>query len=215
MPQNIARGSVSLVHYMKQRKEEDTVNLMEQMTTDLPPPKQNEDPNVDSYFPHWKNTIDINLVCDFMKYSLKGGIPSEIAANLRVDWDIYAYDPIVYMSDFWMLKKNMIALNESIEGKTLNLTLNFQNFGSYWYQFQTNFAKQYKQQEEWGLQQFDFDEMKRMYAETDKILLSVTVIVSLLHTVFEMLAFKNDIAFWNNKESMEGISVKSLYFHLI
>jgi len=79
-----------------------------------------------------------------MKYSLKGGIPSEIAANLRVDWDIYAYDPIVYMSDFWMLKKNMIALNESIEGKTLNLTLNFQNFGSYWYQFQTNFAKQYK-----------------------------------------------------------------------
>lgn len=51
-----------------------------------------------------------------------------------------------------------------------------------------------------------------MYIETDKILLGVTMIVSLLHTVFEMLAFKNDIAFWNNKETMEGISVKTLYF---
>mmetsp|Transcript_13375 Transcript_13375/g.22768 ORF Transcript_13375/g.22768 Transcript_13375/m.22768 type:complete len:299 (-) Transcript_13375:32-928(-) len=66
-----------------------------------------------------------------------------------------------------------------------------------------------------GLQPLDLDEMKRIYLETDPILLSVTMIVSLLHTVFEMLAFKNDISFWNSKDSMVGISVKSLYFQLI
>ena len=59
------------------------------------------------------------------------------------------------------------------------------------------------------------DEFKRIYVETDPILLAVTMVVSVLHTVFEFLAFKNDISFWNNKESMEGISVKSLYFTLI
>lgn len=53
--------------------------------------------------------------------------------------------------------------------------------------------------------------MKRMFIETDPILLTVTMIVSLLHTVFEVLAFKNDISFWKNKDSMEGISVKTLY----
>lgn len=57
----------------------------------------------------------------------------------------------------------------------------------------------------------DMDEMKRMFLETDPILLSVTVIVSLLHTIFEVLAFKNDINFWKTKDSMEGISVKTLY----
>ena len=57
----------------------------------------------------------------------------------------------------------------------------------------------------------DTDEMKRMILETDPILLSVTMIVSILHTVFEMLAFKNDINFWREKDSMEGISVKTLY----
>lgn len=60
----------------------------------------------------------------------------------------------------------------------------------------------------------DLDEMKRIWMETDPILLSVTMIVSLLHSLFEILAFKSDISFWKDKDSMEGISVKSLYFHL-
>jgi len=59
------------------------------------------------------------------------------------------------------------------------------------------------------------DEMKRMWIETDKILLGVTAVVTVLHSLFEILAFKNDIQFWNNKDSMEGISVKTLYFQLI
>ena len=50
-----------------------------------------------------------------------------------------------------------------------------------------------------------------MFIEADPILLGITMVVSLLHTVFEVLAFKNDINFWKNKDSMEGISVKSLY----
>lgn len=61
----------------------------------------------------------------------------------------------------------------------------------------------------------DLDEMKRIWVETDPILMTVTMIVSCLHSVFEVLAFKNDISFWNSKDSMEGISVKTLYFGVI
>lgn len=54
-----------------------------------------------------------------------------------------------------------------------------------------------------------------MMLETNFYLLLVTGIVSLLHTLFECLAFKNDIAFWNSREGqLEGISVKSLYMNL-
>ena len=63
-----------------------------------------------------------------------------------------------------------------------------------------------------GIKSIDMDEMKRMWIETDPILLGVTTIVSLLHSIFEVLAFKNDITFWNEQDSMEGISVKTLYF---
>ena len=42
----------------------------------------------------------------------------------------------------------------------------------------------------------------------------VTAVVMCLHTLFEMLAFKNDISFWHNKDNMEGISVKALYMQI-
>jgi Cleft lip and palate transmembrane protein 1 (CLPTM1) len=70
-------------------------------------------------------------------------------------------------------------------------------------------------QKSYGLDSGDMDEMKRMFLETDPILLSVTMIVSLLHTIFEVLAFKNDIHFWKTKDSMEGISVRTLYTQTI
>lgn len=196
-------------------KEEETVNLLEAMN-DMPAPKKEEvDDGEDKYYPHWKPEININLLADHTKYQVKMGIPNEILKEMRLDSKLMAYEPIIYLSDFWCLNKHMIPLNDSLDGSSLNLTLNFQNYASYYFQFQKNFETQHASQHEMGLQPFDFDEMKRMYLETDKILLCVTMIVSLLHTVFEILAFKNDIQFWNNKEELEGISVKTLYFQLI
>ena len=63
-----------------------------------------------------------------------------------------------------------------------------------------------------GLETLDLDEIKRIFVETETWLLGITAAVSVLHTIFEFLAFKNDISFWSQKDSMEGISVKSLYF---
>lgn len=86
-----------------------------------------------------------------MLYNKAGGVPSEVAARLRVDWTTLSYEPVIYMSDFWHLKKDLIALNETLENQSLNLTLNFKNFGAYWFQLQQNFEKQHAVQKEWGL----------------------------------------------------------------
>lgn len=56
-------------------------------------------------------------------------------------------------------------------------------------------------------------EVKRMLLETNPYLLGVTMIVSLLHTIFDFLAFKNDIQFWREKKTMEGISVRTLFIN--
>jgi hypothetical protein len=53
-----------------------------------------------------------------------------------------------------------------------------------------------------------------VWLETNFYLFTVTAIVSVLHSLFEILAFKNDIQFWNSKEDLEGISVKSLYISI-
>lgn len=46
--------------------------------------------------------------------------------------------------------------------------------------------------------------------ETSPWLLVLTMIVSLLHSLFDILAFRNDINFWKNKKNMVGMSVRSL-----
>ena len=57
----------------------------------------------------------------------------------------------------------------------------------------------------------DQEEMKRMILETNPYLLGTTMIVTLLHTIFDFLAFKNDIQFWNNKKNVEGLSIRTLF----
>jgi hypothetical protein len=51
--------------------------------------------------------------------------------------------------------------------------------------------------------------------ETNPVLLAVTTIVSVLHMVFEALAFKNDVAFWRSRKSMQGLSLRSIAVNVV
>lgn len=58
----------------------------------------------------------------------------------------------------------------------------------------------------------DQDSLKETMMETNIYLLGLTIAISILHSVFELLSFKNDIQFWNNRQSLEGLSVRSVFF---
>merc|ERR1712223_2039682 len=60
----------------------------------------------------------------------------------------------------------------------------------------------------------DQDSIKEAFLETNPYLLGLTFVVSIVHSVFEFLAFKNDIQFWNNRKSLEGLSVRSVFFNV-
>jgi hypothetical protein len=52
--------------------------------------------------------------------------------------------------------------------------------------------------------------MKRIVLEGNPYFLALTLVVSLLHTVFDMLAFRSDIGFWSKNKSMEGLSARTV-----
>lgn len=54
------------------------------------------------------------------------------------------------------------------------------------------------------------DEIKRIFLEGNPYFLAITMVVSLLHTVFDMLAFRSDIGFWSKNKSMEGLSARTV-----
>ena len=61
----------------------------------------------------------------------------------------------------------------------------------------------------------EMDEMKRVLSDTNPWFLGLTVLVSMVHMVFDFLAFKNDISFWKSRKSLEGLSVRSILISFV
>lgn len=125
------RQSKSLIKYLSKGKHKELVNLIDTTFGDPTAPKLKkeivDEESEKLWDPYWKPKIDLNIVADHSIYdgNQPNTIPPEIQKYLSVDWETKAYSPILYLSDFWVLNKDLIALNETMNGQTLNLTLNF------------------------------------------------------------------------------------------
>jgi len=56
----------------------------------------------------------------------------------------------------------------------------------------------------------ELDEVKRMLLDTNPWFLALTGLVSILHMVFEMLAFKSDVSHWRQRKELVGVSVRTI-----
>ncbi|KAI8336518.1 cleft lip and palate transmembrane protein 1-domain-containing protein [Chlamydoabsidia padenii] len=127
------------------------------------------------------------------------------------------YKPIVFTNDFWLLRQNAYPINETIS--TLPLTIHLEPMTTSKFNIYAAINDKLNNQQSsanpmGGMSSSELDEVKRMFLETNPILLAVTISVSLLHSLFEMLAFKNDIAFWKKKDNSAGVSVRSIIVNI-
>ncbi|ELP88698.1 transmembrane protein, partial [Entamoeba invadens IP1] len=65
------------------------------------------------------------------------------------------------------------------------------------------------------LEKGDVEETKRVYYETNKGLLCITAVVTVLHSLFEVMAYTNEIEFWRGKDHYVGVSTKSVILELV
>lgn len=106
------------------------------------------------------------------------------------------YKPIVFPNEFWTLQQNGFAVNESVSVLPLNIII--EPISMWKFNIFATLDESMRQQANsplGGMSSGDLDEVKRMFLETNPILLGTTIAVSLLHSLFEMLAFKNG-EFW-------------------
>lgn len=108
----------------------------------------------------------------------------------------------MWLNDYWNLNRDYMPINSTTP--ILNITLTFQPLSLFKWQMYS--AQQMKNQlnplagmmgEEEDDQ--DQDSVKEAFLETNIYLLVLTFVISIVHSVFEFLAFKNDIQFWKNK----------------
>ncbi|KAK6181369.1 hypothetical protein SNE40_009235 [Patella caerulea] len=165
---------------------------------------------------HWHPNLTLNLLDDHSPW-MRGSVPPPLDEFIDFVPDSNEYYPVVYFNDYWNLQRDYLPVNETT--KVLNFTLTYspislfkwqmyaaQSMRNKWYNFMGSDLMEESDQ--------DQDSLKTAFLETNPYLLGMTIVVSILHSVFEFLAFKNDIQFWKSRKSLEGLSVRSVFFNV-
>ncbi|XP_065873645.1 uncharacterized protein [Euphorbia lathyris] len=162
---------------------------------------------------YWKPNVTINLVDDFTRYP-HNAVPPNVAPFLNVEPSSGNYYPTVFFNEFWLLRDKLIALNETVTEVPLHLEVAPISMTKW--QLFMQIDQSFQIHRSYGsMIEGEADELKRVFLEGNPYLLGITMVVSLLHSVFDFLAFKNDIQFWNKNKSMEGLSAKSVVVSFI
>ncbi|XP_075302319.1 putative lipid scramblase CLPTM1 isoform X2 [Opisthocomus hoazin] len=203
-----------MINKYKRRRFQKTKNLLTGETEADPEMiKRAEDYGPVEVISHWHPNLTINMVDDHTPW-VKGSVPPPLDQYVKFDAISGDYYPILYFNDYWNLQKDYFPINESLRRLPFRLSFcplslwRWQLYAAQSTKSPWNFLGEdlYEQSDE------EQDSVKVALLETNPYLLALTIVVSIVHSVFEFLAFKNDIQFWNSRQSLEGLSVRSVFF---
>ncbi|KAK9324097.1 cleft lip and palate transmembrane protein 1-domain-containing protein [Lipomyces orientalis] len=210
-----------LSHYMPQKKEVKTKHLLggdEKETND----EGGEDPaGPVPIMSYWHPNITIGMVPSGqlnyvgMPPPTRQWVPLESTGLRDSTGQNGWYYPIVFNHQFWQLASQMKEINSTVS--YLPMSIEFVPVPYWKFQIMVSMDAGLKQQAQSMGQSGagELEEVKRVLLETNIWLLGITAAVSLLHMLFEMLAFKNDISHWKNKKDNIGVSVRTIIANVV
>lgn len=214
---------VRQLNRFKKRKYSKTLNLLTGQTEATDEEVLKAETVKEEILSHWHPNLTINVVYDYTPWT-KGAIPAPIDQFVEFTPTGEFYKPIVYFNDYWNLVKDYQPFNQSVKTVPLRITWQplsmlkwqiyaAQSMKNQWAQGGALGSILYGESADGGMDE-DQDSLKEAMLDTNPYLLAITFAVSIVHSVFEFLAFKNDIQFWRQRESLEGLSVRSVFFNV-
>ncbi|EDQ85960.1 uncharacterized protein MONBRDRAFT_28710 [Monosiga brevicollis MX1] len=164
------------------------------------------------WIPYWHENITVALLTDQTPLHPRQLTP-ELTSLVSFNESSHTFAPTFHVDRFWELSTDRYPLNTTTP--TVPLRLRFVPVSLLRWQFQAQMQKSFDMQTAFGTStEAQSESMKRMFIETNPWYLGLTMVVSLLHTIFDCLAFKNDIQFWQQRKSMEGLSLRAILISL-
>ena len=127
------------------------------------------------------------------------------------------YYPMLFMNTFWQLRTHMTELNSTVTRVPLNIHLNMLSHWKFSIVTSLDFGMKENQRKlaagesvPGGGDGSELEEVKRILIDSNVYLLSTTVVVGILHTILEMLAFGSDVSHWRKKKDNVGVSVRTI-----
>ena len=221
-----------LTQYLTKKKVRKTRNLLAgQNETDLPEavePEDNSGPSVASYYhPNFTlsfietGNVQYPSVHPAMKQYYTLDPTGARDATGKNGW----YYPVLYLNTFWQLKSQMTELNTTVPTKHLPINVDLSTMPNWQFGIMASMDEGMKETarkaaagESTGPGGGDGSELemiKETLLDTNPWLLGTTAVVSVLHMIFEMLAFKSDVSHWRSKKDNVGVSVRSILSNVV
>ena len=134
------------------------------------------------------------------------------------------YYPVLYLNTFWQLRSHMSELNSTHPIDRLNLNVKLSTLANWQFSVMASMDEGMKETARkaahgeitpGGGDGSEMELIKETLLDTNSYLLGTTVVVSILHMIFEMLAFKNDVGHWRKKKDKVGVSVRTILSNVV
>ncbi|CAF0939732.1 unnamed protein product [Brachionus calyciflorus] len=196
--------------YMKKTYKK-TKNLLTGTTDKTEEYQQKANENLVEIISHWHPNMTINLVDDHSPW-VQNSVPAPLNEYVEFDKATGKYYPVLYLNDYWNLNADYQPINDTLSHLNLSLTFSHIQLWKWQLYISQNMRSQWSNFFSDDATDEDQDTIKKTLLDTNPYLLGITAFVTLIHSVFEFLAFKNDIQFWKNRKDLEGLSVNSVLF---
>lgn len=133
-------------------------------------------------------------------------------------WMHSHYLPMMYVDEFWLTDDQLIKFNRTGDNQ-FGVQTHVSLMSAARWRFQTMMDHSFTQNAKiFGENSEEMLAMRDLFANTHPYLLIATLVVSILHTVFEYLALKNDVQFWNKTDAQtlsKFVSLRSVFLEIL
>jgi hypothetical protein len=187
-----------------------------------------------SGYPYWKPEVSVKYIYEATKYprehvSMSGMQLVQVPRSTAHPTGI-AILPALHVDEIGLTSEKYLPVNETITSVPLHINVDRSDvedshtrhttatagaMSPARWRLLTHLSDALESQKELGFEQSDIDDLRRLIADTNVVLLAITVLASGLHLLFEFLTFKNEVSFWRANKDITGLSVRSLFLDMI
>lgn len=160
---------------------------------------------------HWKPTLSFHVLSekvDFQRQSIPGEVFPFISLAPNSE-----YLPVLYIDQLGVVYRYLKPVDENSAQMELKVKYSPISLGKL--RIWASVYESFKTMKRLGFSDKDLDEMRGIFTDTNLFLLAVTFGITVLHLLFDFLAFKNDINYWKRRNSMVGLSMRTVIWRCV
>lgn len=160
---------------------------------------------------HWKPILNFHVLNEKVEFE-RQAIPSEIYPFIRLAPN-KEYLPVLYIDQLGVIYRYLKPVNKS--SSEMQLKINYAPISLGKLRIWSSVHHSLNSMKDLGFTDKDLDDVRGIFTDTNLFLLALTFGITVLHLLFDFLAFKNDINYWKHRDSMVGLSMRTVIWRCV